>query len=105
MGQPNLDARLVSAYQHDFPHNDFQAGQSVIFEDDGSVESNSRKNRVTVKGTWSYDGNSKEYAVTLGGMTAIYIVVQPKNSAACLFIKGKLEAADLRESWVSADSD
>jgi hypothetical protein len=78
---------------------------SAVFEDDEAVESNSRKDKVTIKGTWSYDGNSQKYAVTLSGMTTIYTVVQPKDSAACLFIKGKLEAADLRESWVSADSD
>jgi hypothetical protein len=78
---------------------------SVISEDLGPVESNGTNNRVTIKGTWSYDGNSKEYTLTLGGMTAIYTVVQPKDSSVCLFIKGKLEAADLHESWVSADSD
>jgi hypothetical protein len=78
---------------------------SVIFEDDEVAENNSKENQVTIKGTWSYDENSKEYTVTLGRMTTIYTVMQPKNSPACLFIKGKLEAADLRESWVSANSD
>jgi hypothetical protein len=78
---------------------------SVIFTDDKAVENNSADNNFTIKGTWSYDESLKEYAVTLSGVTAIYTVVQPKNSPACLFIQGKLEAADLRESWVSVDND
>jgi hypothetical protein len=60
-----------------------------------------------VEGLWSFDENSKRYAVTLDGMTTTYSIASLPSASAgiCMLIVGDLTAADLRASWFSSPNE
>jgi hypothetical protein len=58
-------------------------------------------NSKAIEGTWSYDESAKTYAVSLGGVMSTYTAYSPEALTVCLFVKGGLDAGNLRESWIS----
>jgi hypothetical protein len=58
-----------------------------------------------VDGKWSYDLESKRYAITLDEETATYSLLSRGEPTICILFKGDLGAADLRASWFSFPSN
>jgi hypothetical protein len=73
----------------------------VLHEEESAQGEDDKKSDRDVEGTWSYDQLYKEYSVSLVGTTTTYTIVNPEVANTCLFIKGTLESANLRESWFS----
>jgi hypothetical protein len=73
----------------------------ILHEEESAQGKDDKKGDRDVKGTWSYDQLYNEYSVSLVGTTTTYTIVNPEVANTCLFIKGTLESANLRESWFS----
>jgi hypothetical protein len=58
-----------------------------------------------VEGTWSFDPTSKQYSITIGGVTNVYSLVNPLSIETCMLIKGSIGAADMRDSWFATRDD
>ena len=71
----------------------------ALLDKKGSVE------RIPIEGTWSFDEISKQYSVALNGVTTTYLLVNPERGGVCMLIAGELEAANLRRSWFTFQSD
>ncbi len=80
----------------------------MALEDDQSVEvwQQAKKGDERIsKGRWTYDETSKQYAVTVSGETTNYSLLSQDGIETCILVKGAFEAANLRESWFSANSN
>jgi hypothetical protein len=56
-------------------------------------------------GTWSYLEQSKQYSIVLAGQSWNYVLVSPNGSDTCMLANGSVEAADLRASWFSINTE
>jgi hypothetical protein len=58
-------------------------------------------------GSWSFDGSTGRYTVTVYDEPVTYSVVAPGDGDNCMLIKGDLATADLTRSWfyLRADAD
>lgn len=57
------------------------------------------------KGEWSYDEQSKRYAITMNDQTSKYSLLSQEGIETCILVNGNLETANLRESWFSTAED
>jgi hypothetical protein len=65
----------------------------------------SDKNIRVTFGKWSYDGDSKKYAITFNNETTNYLLLSRNDVATCILLKGDLDAANLLESWFETTDD
>jgi hypothetical protein len=56
-------------------------------------------------GTWSYREQSKQYSIVLADQSWDYVLVSPNGSDTCILASGNVEAANLRASWFSINTE
>jgi hypothetical protein len=69
------------------------------------AQQGNKENERASKGRWSYDETSEQYDVTVGGKTTNYSLLSQDGIETCILVKGVFEAANLRESWFSDNSN
>ena len=62
-------------------------------------------NHARADGSWSFDGTTGKYIVTVHDEPVTYSVVAPGDGDNCMLIKGDLATADLPRSWFYSRDD
>jgi hypothetical protein len=77
----------------------------TLYEDHAVTINKESTSSDQVVGKWTFEKESKQFAVTVENDTTAYTLVSPEGANICMLIKGTLDSADLKSSWYALVPD